>query len=278
MTMTRHAKAGKAATAITIGILCGLCTLCVPSSAAAIVAAQEHGYTPADIENGSRLYQSNCAGCHGPAGDMVPGIDLMRGQFRRGSTDTEIIRIIRSGIPGTTMPPGSFSDTQAGTIVAYLRSMAPASGRTGTAADAPRGDVGRGKTLFAGRAECATCHRVNGSGPRVAPDLSDIGAIRQPRELQQKLLDPNAVVRPGNLFIEAVTKDGETIAGRVLNQDTFSIQLIDSHERLRSLSRSALRDSRFVKNSPMPSYRDKLSAEEVNDLVAYLGSLKGLHP
>ena len=243
---------------------------------AAALAAQEHGYTPADIENGSRLYQSSCAGCHGPAGDMVPGIDLMRGQFRRGSTDTEIIRIIRAGIAGTTMPPSSFSETQAGTIVAYLRSMAPASGRTG--ADVPRGDVARGKTLFEGKAECATCHRVNGNGPRVAPDLSDIGAFRQPPELQQKVLDPNALVRPGILFIEAVMKDGEKITGRVLNQDTFSIQLLDSRERLRSLSRSALRDYRFVKNSPMPSYRDKLSAQEVNDVVTYLGSLKGLRP
>ncbi len=245
---------------------------------ASALAAQEHGYTPADIENGSRLYQSSCAGCHGPTGDMVPGIDLMRGQFRRGSTDTEIMRIIQAGIPGTTMPPSSFSETQAGTIVAYLRSVAPASGRTGAAADVPRSDAVKGKALFAGKAECATCHRVNGNGPRVAPDLSDIGVIRQARELQQKLLDPNALVRPGNLFLEAVTKGGETITGRVLNQDTFSIQLLDSHERLRSLSRSALRDFRFVKSSPMPSYRDKLSAEEVNDLVTYLVSLKGLRP
>jgi putative heme-binding domain-containing protein len=276
--MSRNAKAAKAANGITIGIFCGLCALCVPSFAAAIVAAQEHGYTPADIENGSRLFLSSCAGCHGPTGDLVAGIDLMRGQFRRGSTDTEIIRIIRSGIPGTTMPPSSFSETQAGTIVAYLRSMAPSSARPGAAGSVAGGDAVKGKTLFEGKAECATCHRVNGNGPRVAPDLSDIGTIRQAQELQQKILDPNAVVRPGNLFIEAVTKDGQTITGRVLNQDTFSIQLLDSHERLRSVSRSALRDYHFVKNSPMPSYRDKLSPEEVNDVVTYLVSLKGLRP
>jgi putative heme-binding domain-containing protein len=258
----------------TCSLLCGAGVLL----AASALSAQEHGYTPADIENGSRLYQSSCAGCHGPTGDMVPGIELMRGQFRRGSTDPEIIRIIQAGIPGTTMPPSSFSETQAGTIVAYLRSIAPAPGRAGAAADAPRGDVVKGKTLFEGKAACATCHRVNGNGPRVAPDLSDIGAIRQARELQQKLLDPNALVRPGTLFLEAVTKNGETITGRVLNQDTFSIQLLDSHERLRSLSRSALRDYRFVTSSPMPSSRDKLSGEEMNDLVAYLVSLKGLRP
>src|SRR5712691_7971544 len=114
----------------------------VPMAASALFA-QEHGYTPADIEDGSRLYQSSCAGCHGPTGDMVPGIDLMRGQFRRGSTDTEIIRIIQAGIPGTTMPPSSFSETQAGTIVAYLRSMAPASGPNVSGGDVVDGDATR---------------------------------------------------------------------------------------------------------------------------------------
>src|SRR5215831_9284773 len=87
---------------------------------AAFVAAQEHSYTQSDIENGARLYQSSCAGCHGPNGDMVPGIELRRGQFRRATGDVEVMRIIQSGIPGTTMPPSSFSDSQAGSIVAYL--------------------------------------------------------------------------------------------------------------------------------------------------------------
>src|SRR5262249_37049036 len=94
--------------------------------AVAVAAAQEHSYTQTEIESGARLYQSSCAGCHGPNGDMVPGIELQRGQFRRATSDTEIMRIIQSGIPGTTMPPSSFSETQAGSIVAFLRSRAPA--------------------------------------------------------------------------------------------------------------------------------------------------------
>src|ERR671938_498984 len=82
-------------------------------AAAAAVAAQEHTYTPAEIESGARLYQSSCVGCHGPDGDMVPGIDLLRGQFRRGTSDAEINRIIRQGIAGTTMPPSAFTEAQA---------------------------------------------------------------------------------------------------------------------------------------------------------------------
>jgi putative heme-binding domain-containing protein len=241
----------------------------------AAVTAQEHSYTEADVENGSRLYQSSCAGCHGPEGDMVPGIELLRGRFRRATGDADLMRFIQTGIPGTTMPPSSFSDAQAGTIVAFLRSAAPDAGG-GTRI--LRGDIAKGKAVFEGKGQCGTCHRVNGVGPRVAPDLSDVGAIRSARDLEQKLVDPSALVRPTNRFVEVVTRDGGAITGRLLNQDTFSIQLLDSRERLLSLSRSDIRDVRYVKDSPMPSYRDKLTGDELTDLVTYLVSLKGLRP
>ena len=244
----------------------------------AVAAAQEHSYTQADIENGARLYQSSCAGCHGPNGDLVPGIELQRGQFRRATTDSEIVRIIQSGIPGTTMPPSSFSETQAGSIVAYLRSAAPASALGRGGVTIARGDAAKGRAIFETTGACATCHRVDGRGPRFAPDLSEIGTIRPARELQEKLVDPNATIRPGNRYIEAITRSGAKISGRLLNQDTFTVQLLDSNERLVSLSRSDLRDVSFVKSSPMPSYRDKLTPDELNDVVAYLVTLKGLRP
>jgi len=252
-----------------------LLTGCAVILLAAGLAAQEHSYTPADVENGGRFYQSSCAGCHGPNGDAVAGFELMRGQFRRASTDLDVVGIIRNGLPGTAMPPSSFSDTQAFAIVAYLRSRAPSSGRGATSIV---GDATRGRNLYEGKGQCGTCHRVNGVGPRVAPDLSEVGAIRTPAELQQKLLDPNALIRPGNRYFRAVTTDGATISGRLLNQDSFTIQLIDSSERLVSLSKSNLREHGFVKTSSMPSYRDTLASQEVADVVTYLMSLKGLRP
>ena len=253
---------------------------------AAAMAAQEHSYTQADIENGSRLYQSSCAGCHGPGGDMVPGIDLLRNQFRRATSDVEIIRIIQAGIPGTAMSPTSFTETQAGTIVAFLRSAAPSSGpgpgpgpgRGGGRATVPRGDMINGRAIFAGKGQCATCHRVNGVGPRVAPELTDIGTIRQPLELQEKILDPSRTIRPANRSVEITMKDGSKVTGHLLNQDTFTIQVLDSRERLVSLSRADVRDFSVPRESPMPSSRDTLTGEEVTDLVAYLVSLKGLRP
>jgi putative heme-binding domain-containing protein len=245
---------------------------------ASALAAQEHSYTPADIESGARLYQSSCAGCHGTAGDGIPGIDLGHGQFRRATSDTEIAAIIRTGVPGTTMPPSGFSEAQAGTIVAYLRNLSSTSSRSGSAAAGVRGDAARGKAVFESKGECRSCHRVNGAGPRVAPDLSDVGAIRTTTELHQKLVDPNALVRPGNRYVRIVMSDGTATTGRLLNHDSFSIQLIDSNERLVSVPKSKLRDYTFIKTSTMPSYREKLSDEDLDDLVSYLFSLKGLRP
>jgi cytochrome c oxidase cbb3-type subunit III len=245
---------------------------------AAPASAQDHGYTPADIENGGRLYQSSCGGCHGQDGSGVSGIELARGQFRRGTSDTDLIKIIQTGIPGTTMPPHNFTDAQAATVVAYLRNMATV--RSGAAPTVLRGvgDAARGKALFEGKGQCTTCHRVNGKGPRLAPDLSEVGATRPLPELHQSLLEPNATMRAGNRFFQVVTTDGRTITGRLMNQDSFSIQMLDAGERLVSLEKSNLREYGFVRTSPMPSMQDKLTLQEVDDLVGYLVTLKGLNP
>jgi putative heme-binding domain-containing protein len=240
--------------------------------------AQDHGYTPADIENGGRLYQSSCGGCHGQDGAGVAGIELARGQFRRATSDTDLIKIIQTGIPGTTMPPHNFTDAQAATVVAYLRNMATV--RSGAAPTVLRGvgDAARGKALFEGKGQCTTCHRVNGKGPRLAPDLSEVGATRPLPELHQALLDPNATMRAGNRFFQVVTSDGQTITGRLMNQDSFSVQMLDAKERLVSLPKSNLREYGFVRTSPMPSMRDRLTPQEVDDIVGYLVTLKGLNP
>src|SRR5262245_35260404 len=133
---------------------------------AVIVGAQQPNYTPSDIEAGRQIYQGNCSFCHGPEGDGVPGVNFGSGRFRRGSTDEQLVRIVLGGIPGTAMPPSNFSEGQAGTIVAYLRSLA-ASGGLGVTL----GDAARGRSIFEGKGRCNTCHSVNGVGSRVGPNL-----------------------------------------------------------------------------------------------------------
>lgn len=231
----------------------------------------QHTYTPADIQEGGRLFRANCVLCHGPEGDQVPGIDLGHARFRQTYSESALIKIIQNGIPGTGMPPNNLQDFQAEIVVAYLRSLATA-GRTVTG----NGNAARGKALFAGKGNCASCHRVDGVGSRVGPDLSDIAALRRTAEIEQSLLDPNAEILPQNRTYRAVTSKGEVITGRLLNIDSFTVQILDSKERLLSLQRSDLRESGFVKDSPMPSYRDKLSSQELADVVAYLATLKGI--
>ena len=121
----------------------------------------------------------------------------------------------------------------------------------------------------------SSCHRVRGSGSRIGPDLSEVGGQRRAIELEKSILDPGATVLPSHRSVRVVTRDGVTINGRLLNHDLFTVQLLDSTEQLRSFQKSDLREYAFVDGSPMPSYRGKLSAEELADLVSYLVSLKG---
>ena len=238
---------------------------------AAAQPSADHQYTSADIEAGSRLYANQCTLCHGPNGDAVNGIDLRRGIFRRSVSDDDLSRVITTGIAAAGMPSFKFQPAELTSVLAFIRAGFDPSG---TAVKV--GSPDRGKTLFAGKGGCATCHRVNGVGPRSAPDLSDVGAIRTPAALQRSLLDPTSAMLPINRPVRVVTKDGRTIRGRRLNEDTYTVQLIDDQERLVSLTKAGLRTYEIGKTSPMPSASKSLSADEVADLVAYLLTLKGL--
>src|SRR5262245_27420489 len=232
--------------------------------AAASLAAQ-HEVT--EIEQGQKLFLANCAPCHGVEGDAIFGVDLAHNEFRHATTDADLVRIIRTGIQGTDMPPGNFSVEQAATIVANLRSLAS------TPPTSIPGDAARGQTVFESKG-CLTCHRVGSSGSRTGPDLSDIGHLRRAEEIQKSIEDPGAEIQPANRTYRVVTRDGATITGRLLNHDTHSVQLIDSHEQLRSFATSNLREYGLVDASPMPSYRGRLTGDEMVDLVKYLVSLR----
>lgn len=231
----------------------------------------DHQYTTADVEAGSRLYANQCALCHGQNGDGINGVDLRRGVFRRSVSDDDLSRLITTGIAAAGMPAFKFQSAELTAVIAFIRAGFDPSG---TAVKV--GTPDRGKTLFAGKANCASCHRVNGAGPRLAPDLSDVGAVRTPAALQRSLLNPTSGMMPINRPVRAVTRDGKTVRGRRLNEDTYTVQLIDDQERLVTLVKSDLREYELGKTSPMPPVGTSLSPDEVADLVAYLLTLKGL--
>jgi putative heme-binding domain-containing protein len=130
--------------------------------------------------------------------------------------------------------------------------------------------------LFTGAGNCSSCHAVNGKGPHVAPDLGDIGTLRTADLLHRTLLDPAGTMLPANRPIHSVTKERKVIHGRRLNEDTYTVQLVDEQEHLVSLTKADLREFTVLKTTAMPSYKDKFSAQELADLEAYLLSLKGV--
>lgn len=233
---------------------------------------QDHGqYNRADIEAGQRLYGPQCQVCHGATGDGVPGIDLRLGRFRRAASDEDLARIISSGVPGTGMPAFVLQPAELTGIVAFIRA-----GFDPTSSAVRVGDATRGRALFAGSGECASCHRVNGIGPRLAPDLSEIGSIRTLAALQRALLSPNESLLPIHRPVRLVTKDGRAFRGRRLNEDTYTVQLIDDKENLVSVAKADLRELRVEAAAAMPSYAGRFTDDELADLIAYLVSLKGL--
>ncbi|HEX6996334.1 MAG TPA: c-type cytochrome [Gammaproteobacteria bacterium] len=229
-------------------------------------ATAQHAF---EAEDPASLYASACAECHGENGDAVDGIDLGRGRFRRPLTDHELADIIMNGIPNTEMGPADLDEDEIEDLVLFLRDNA-------RPRDEPRlaGDAERGKALFEGKGRCTDCHRIDGRGGRIGPDLSRIGRFRRAGDLMASILDPAVEVQAHNRFYRVVTRSGEEVTGRLLNHDTFTVQLLDLDEQLRSFEKADLREHGFV-DASMPSYRGKLTEQEIADLVAYLVSRRG---
>jgi putative heme-binding domain-containing protein len=253
-------------------ILSAALALIVPAGLAAQTTFPEHPgqYSPADIAAGSRLYSDQCVQCHGPNGDLIVGVDLRRGQFKKAASDEDLARVIGAGVPGTGMPPFALQPAEVSGLLAFIRAGFDLAGTP-----VKVGNRDRGHALFDGKGACATCHRVYGTGPRVAPDLSDVGARRTPAGLQQTLLDPTAAMLPINRPIRLVTRDGQNIVGRRLNEDTYSVQLMTDQERLVSIAKADVREYEVGTTSRMPSYATRLTSDELSDVIAYLLSLKG---
>jgi putative heme-binding domain-containing protein len=183
-------------------------------------------------------------------------------------SDDDLRRVMTVGIPGTGMPPFTFQPSELDGLVAFVRAGFDVGGTA-----VKIGNEARGQALFEGKGACATCHRVNGKGPRVAPDLSDIGATRPPAALHRSLVEPTRGMWPINRPVRAVTRDGGTIRGRRLNEDTFTVQVID--EQAISINKADLRDLELGTTSPMPSVAKTLTGDEIADVIAYLLSLRG---
>lgn len=223
--------------------------------------------TTKDVELGAKTFRSHCAECHGLKAEGGRGPNLASGQFYHGSSDAELLNNISDGIAGTEMPGLFYSPDRVWQVVAFLRSLSEAS-----KSDA-RGNAAVGKAVFASSG-CANCHRVSGEGGRMGPDLTNIGKIRSTPHLRQAVVDPGGDVRQRYWVVDLVRDDGKAVSGFLMNEDTYSVQMIDFGGQLHSYAKSGLQKYSIGKTSKMPSYRNKLQKQQVDDLVAYLSSLR----
>jgi len=233
----------------------------------------------ANVDEGKRLFGQNCSSCHGVDAGGQEAPDLHGVVASLGATTVQ--GIIRRGIPGTAMPGfATVTDQQAATIVAFLATLGnePSSGKIS-------GDPHKGDALYRSSG-CATCHMIEGQGGSIGPDLSRIGDMRGPTSLKQRLIDPGAnLPRVGGgifgnsltqyLMFRAVEKDGQAVEGMRMGEDSFTIVLKDASGKFHGFRKPDLQSlEKEPGKSFMPSFKDTLSDAQLDDLVAYLMSLK----
>jgi putative heme-binding domain-containing protein len=226
--------------------------------------------TPEGIGQGTTLFQSRCTYCHGAHGEGGRGPDLTSGAYRHGSTNAALFSTVRNGISGTEMPNVGFSDDESWKVVAYLKKLSA----TGPMEKAP-GDAPAGKLVFEGKGRCLSCHAVGQTGGSVGPELSEVGRRRSLKYLEESLVKPEADVPIRYRGIQVITKAGQTVSGIRVNEDDLSIQIRDTSDNIRSFMKTDVKDIRFDKPTLMPAYGSTLSKKEIEDVVAYLSSMRG---
>ncbi len=236
------------------------------------VIPKENPYTAAaDLNRGERLFNGQCAGCHGPKGEGGKGAVLAQPRLRRAADDQSLFQVVRDGVKGTEMPGAStLTSREIWQLATYVRSL----GRLPS--EIVPGDPKRGQQLYLMKGNCTQCHVIGGQGGSLGPELTDIGARRNAAHLRAAVLDPATEIPENFLQLRVVTSDGRRITGVRLNEDTFTIQLRDLNGRLYSFVKQDLKDlQKDVGKTPMPSFRNSFSAAEADDLIAYLVSLRG---
>lgn len=237
--------------------------------------------TAADLASGAKVYEVYCARCHGLDGSGGSGPPLARAKLRRAADEAGVIAILIDGVPGTAMQSfWSLSELEVRQVAAHVRAL----GRRPV--ESMPGDPERGRAVY-GRADCATCHLIDGEGATIGPDLSDVGLLRGAAFLRESLLEPGRAhpVRAvayepyeaaAYVPVRVQPIAGAEVAGLRVNEDAFTIQLRDATGRLHSFRKADIRTMVVERNSSlMPSYRGQLDDTQIADLVSYLMTRRG---
>jgi len=187
-----------------------------------------------------------------------------------------------SGAIGTAMPNFTFlGDDKIWAIADYVATLGQQGGAVAL------GDAQKGKEIYDANG-CANCHSIAGHGGDTGPDVTTIGTQRAAALLRDELVDPGAnlpldtnglperAAYHAYELYRATLTDGKQIEGTRVNEDSFSIQLRDAKGEIHSIEKYRVAKlEELPGKSFMPSYKGKLTDEQLNDLTAYLASLGG---
>jgi cytochrome c oxidase cbb3-type subunit III len=222
-----------------------------------------------DLAAGRKIFESQCALCHGQTGGGGRGPALNRPKLDKAPDDEALRKVISNGFDREMPGAWQLNSREVANVAGYVRSLGA------IPSEAVKGDPGHGAEIFNAKG-CATCHMVAGKGAGFGPELTDIGARRNAAWLRQTVRRPADSLPDSFQFVAATTSSGTTVRGIRVNEDSFTIQLKDTGGGFHSFRKSELKQLRRLPHeTPMPSYERQLSAAELDDLVAYRSSLKG---
>lgn len=233
----------------------------------------------AALAEGQALYRGLCSGCHGGAGRGGKGPDLTDDRWLHGDKDADVVRVIKNGVPRTTMKKlgESLKDEQIAKIIAYVRSLARAPGQSSWKPYIT-GDPKVGEQIFfdqKSKAQCSKCHTVNRKGGRIGPALERIAVRRSPEFIMESILQSSRFIDPRYESVQVVTEEGKVITGLRINETNFSIQLREENGRFHSFLKRDLEEFRVMKTSLMPdNYAEQLTVKQLHDLFAFFMTLE----
>jgi putative heme-binding domain-containing protein len=223
-------------------------------------------YAQGSDSAGRKLFLASCSGCHGANAEGGRGPNLIEGRILRRLDDAALFASIKSGVPGTDMPPTNLPDDQIRSVAAYVRSLSAPAYQTKV-----DGDADAGAAVFFGQAGCSGCHMIRGRGGFLGPDLTDIGALRTVQQLREALLKPSARIADGYEGVRVTMRDGSKISGVARNANNYSMQILQKNGALRLLAMDDVREVEFRKSSLMPEDFDKrLAAADIANVLAFL--------
>jgi putative heme-binding domain-containing protein len=221
-----------------------------------------------ELAAGQRIFDAQCAWCHGNGGDGGAGPNL-HGKLLHATTTSSIVDIINKGIPGSDMPSFRLTERETRQTATYVMSLSR------TAARPRSGNAERGAAVYQSSG-CGSCHVIEGRGGILGPELTSIGGRRGAVYLRDAVVKPAASHPPGYLVVRAVPNSGAEIRGIRVNEDVFWIHIRDASGVVHTLQKSELaRVDRELEATLMPSYESRLSPTQLDDLVAYLATMRG---